>query len=109
MAVEKNDLDASTLERLTRTLTEWEQKELASFLARQPESKEHYHTASRLLLKRVYTALDTNETPLEDIGLPGSYPFTRGPYPTCTAVDYGPCGRSPASGPGPIPTSVSSI
>ncbi|MBW8054661.1 MAG: methylmalonyl-CoA mutase [Nitrospira sp.] len=82
MTVEKNDLDASTLERLTRTLTEWEQKELASFLAHQPETKEHYHTASRLPLKRVYTALDTNETPLEDIGLPGRYPFTRGPYPT---------------------------
>jgi methylmalonyl-CoA mutase N-terminal domain/subunit len=82
MTVEKNDLDASTLERLTRTLTEWEQKELASFLAHQPETKEHYHTASRLPLKRVYTALDTNATPLEDIGLPGRYPFTRGPYPT---------------------------
>jgi methylmalonyl-CoA mutase N-terminal domain/subunit len=82
MTVEKNDLDASTLERLTRTLTEWEQKELASFLARQPETKEHYHTASRLPLKRVYTALDTNKTPLADIDLPGRYPFTRGPYPT---------------------------
>ena len=82
MTVEKNELDASTLERLTRTLTEWEQKELASFLARQPETKERYHTASGLPLKRVYTALDTNETPLEDIGLPGRYPFTRGPYPT---------------------------
>ena len=82
MTVEKNDLDASTLERLTRTLTEWEQKELASVLARQPETKEHYHTASRLPLKRVYTALDTNATPLEDIDLPGRYPFTRGPYPT---------------------------
>jgi methylmalonyl-CoA mutase N-terminal domain/subunit len=82
MTVQKNGLDASTLERLTRTLTEWEQKELASFLARQPETKERYHTASGLPLKRVYTALDTNETPLEDIGLPGRYPFTRGPYPT---------------------------
>ncbi|MFQ5755018.1 MAG: methylmalonyl-CoA mutase family protein [Acidiferrobacterales bacterium] len=82
MTVQKNDLDASTLERLTRTLTEWEQNELASFLARQPETKERYDTASGLPLKRVYTALDINETPLGDIGLPGRYPFTRGPYPT---------------------------
>ena len=26
--------------------------------------------------------LDDADTPLEDIGLPGQYPFTRGPYPT---------------------------
>ena len=32
-------------------------------------------------LKRVYTALDVADTPLEDIGLPGQYPFTRGPVP----------------------------
>ncbi len=33
-------------------------------------------------MKRTYTALDVKDTPLEDIGLPGQYPFTRGPYPT---------------------------
>jgi 2-hydroxyisobutanoyl-CoA mutase large subunit len=33
-------------------------------------------------VKRVYTAADAAETPIEDIGLPGRYPFTRGPYPT---------------------------
>ena len=33
-------------------------------------------------MKRVYTALDVADTPLDDIGLPGQYPFTRGPYPT---------------------------
>ena len=33
-------------------------------------------------MKRVYTAADLAETPPEDIGLPGRYPFTRGPYPT---------------------------
>ena len=31
---------------------------------------------------RIYTALDLADTPPEDIGLPGRYPFTRGPYPT---------------------------
>ena len=30
----------------------------------------------------MYTALDIADTPLDDIGLPGQYPFTRGPYPT---------------------------
>src|SRR6478672_11598166 len=33
-------------------------------------------------VKRTYTALDLADTPPGDIGLPGQYPFTRGPYPT---------------------------
>ena len=33
-------------------------------------------------MKRVYTPADTADTPWEEIGLPGRYPFTRGPYPT---------------------------
>ncbi|MBI3636266.1 MAG: methylmalonyl-CoA mutase, partial [Candidatus Rokubacteria bacterium] len=40
-----------------------------------------YTTASGLPIQRVYTPADV-ETPFEDIGLPGRYPFTRGPYPT---------------------------
>jgi methylmalonyl-CoA mutase cobalamin-binding domain/chain len=35
-----------------------------------------------MTVKRVYTPLDVQDTPIEDIGLPGQYPFTRGPYPT---------------------------
>ena len=75
-------LDGMDLERLEHTVADWEQKELASFLERQPENKAAYSSASGLPLKRVYTALDAAETPLEDVGLPGRYPFTRGPYPT---------------------------
>jgi methylmalonyl-CoA mutase cobalamin-binding domain/chain len=41
-----------------------------------------YHTASGLPLKSVYTPDDVAGIPFEDIGLPGQYPFVRGPYPT---------------------------
>src|SRR3989442_6361932 len=41
-----------------------------------------YHTASGLPLKGVYTAEDAAGISSEDIGLPGQYPFVRGPYPT---------------------------
>ncbi len=82
MTQQRNGIDASTLVQLEQTVANWEKMELASFTARQPESKDVYHTASGLPVKRVYTALDGAETPLEDIGLPGRYPFTRGPYPT---------------------------
>jgi|TARA_Y100000294_G_scaffold88067_1_gene82228 methylmalonyl-CoA mutase N-terminal domain/subunit len=70
-----------TRERLQQKLKDWEQGELADFIARQPEAKSEYKTASGLPLKRVYTALDRAEG-TGDIGLPGQYPFTRGPYPT---------------------------
>ncbi len=82
MMQQRNGIDASTLVQLEQTVANWEKMELASFTARQPESKDVYRTASGLPVKRVYTALDGAETPLEDIGLPGRYPFTRGPYPT---------------------------
>lgn len=60
----------------------WEDKEVADFIARAPERKEQYFTLGDFPVKRVYTAADIADTPAEDIGLPGVYPFTRGPYPT---------------------------
>jgi methylmalonyl-CoA mutase N-terminal domain/subunit len=59
---------------------EWESTELKKFLERQPEAKQSYQTLSGIPLKRVYTPED--EVPFEEIGFPGAYPFTRGPYPT---------------------------
>jgi len=70
------------LAEAARELREWESGELAEFLKRQPERKEAFQTFGGFPLKRVYTPLDTAEIPQEDIGLPGRYPFTRGPYPT---------------------------
>ena len=40
------------------------------------------HTASGLPLKGVYTADDVAGISFEEIGLPGEYPFVRGPYHT---------------------------
>jgi methylmalonyl-CoA mutase cobalamin-binding domain/chain len=68
--------------RAAADLEEWESAELADFLARQPERKEAYLTGSRRPVKRVYTPADVAETDWESIGLPGRYPYTRGPYPT---------------------------
>ena len=78
----KNAPDWIDREQLERAVADWESGELAEFLERQPESRDAYHSASGLPLKRIYTALDGDATPLEDVGLPGRYPFTRGPYPT---------------------------
>lgn len=77
-----NPLDPATLEKLQREVRDWEGREVAAFLARQPERREQFFTNGDIPVKRVYTAADLADTPLEDIGLPGRYPFTRGPYPT---------------------------
>jgi len=69
-------------ERLEERLKAWEEGELAAFMARQPETRDDYKSASGLKLKRVYTGLDAAGLSPDDIGLPGQYPFTRGPYPT---------------------------
>jgi methylmalonyl-CoA mutase cobalamin-binding domain/chain len=82
MTQEKNVLDPIVLADLQQAFTSWQEHELAAFVARQPETKEEYRSASGLPLKRVYTALDAADTLLDDIGLPGQYPYTRGPYPT---------------------------
>jgi methylmalonyl-CoA mutase N-terminal domain/subunit len=68
--------------RASSELKDWEQNELSAFLKKQAERKENFFTLGDVPLKRVYTAADLAETPPEDIGLPGRYPFTRGPYPT---------------------------
>ncbi len=70
------------LDGLARDVADWEAGEVAGALKARPEGKAEYRTASGIALKRVYTALDTADIPPEDIGLPGRYPFTRGPYPT---------------------------
>jgi methylmalonyl-CoA mutase cobalamin-binding domain/chain len=65
-----------------KQLEAWEKQELAAFLKKAPERQTEFRTMTGFPLKRVYTPLDLAETPPEDIGLPGQYPFTRGPYPT---------------------------
>ncbi len=72
----------NSLEKLRSEIEHWESDEVAAFLKKQAERKEQFFTIGDFPVQRVYTAADIAETPLEDIGLPGRYPFTRGPYPT---------------------------
>jgi methylmalonyl-CoA mutase N-terminal domain/subunit len=74
--------DREAIERIRRGREAWEAGELRAFLQRQPESRAGDRTASGLPRQRLYTPEDVAGTPYEDIGFPGQYPFTRGPYPT---------------------------
>lgn len=60
----------------------WEENELKTFLARQPELNVPNHTASGLATKRVYIPEDVTDLSFPEIELPGRFPFTRGAYPT---------------------------
>jgi methylmalonyl-CoA mutase cobalamin-binding domain/chain len=78
----KPKVEIENAEALADELREWEGREVAAFVAKQKERKEEFRTGGGIPVKRVYTALDLKDVPLEDVGLPGRFPFTRGPYPT---------------------------
>src|SRR5204863_541195 len=65
-----------------KEVRDWEQGEVKTFLAKQKERKEQFYTSGGFPVKRTYTVLDIKDTPVEDVGLPGRYPFMRAPYPT---------------------------
>jgi methylmalonyl-CoA mutase N-terminal domain/subunit len=75
-------VDAAAAARLAEDVAAWERDEVAKFVARAPEREAEFRTLGGFPVKRSYTALDVADTPLEDIGLPGRFPYTRGPYPT---------------------------
>lgn len=62
---------------------QWEIKIKDKVLPRSPEQKRDFLTHSGIPVERVYTPLDTGDLSyLEDLGLPGEYPYTRGVQPT---------------------------
>ena len=74
--------DPEALKKIAAARRDWEENELSELVRRQPETRSGARTASGLPVERVYTPEDIAGTPFEEIGLPGRYPFTRGPYPT---------------------------
>ncbi len=52
-------------------------------LGKRPERKKEFKTVSEIPIRRVYWPWDTDDFDVErDLGIPGSYPFTRGVQPT---------------------------
>jgi methylmalonyl-CoA mutase N-terminal domain/subunit len=67
----------------------WEQKSVARILAKAPERSPKFETSSGICVERVYTpdheaelCPELGEAYLENLGLPGEYPYTRGVQPT---------------------------
>ena len=75
-------IDRGTDADLREQERDWEANEVATFIGKTAERKSAFLTLGDVPVKRTYTAADVADTPLEDIGFPGRYPFTRGAYPT---------------------------
>ena len=70
-------------ERIAAERAAWESNDVAAFAARRPERRERFETFSGMELQRLYTPADSADVDYErDLGFPGRFPFTRGPYPT---------------------------
>ncbi len=68
---------------LARLLEEWAEGPLRGALSRLPERNPRFETDSGLVVERLYTPLDVETVAYaEDLGFPGTYPFTRGVQPT---------------------------
>lgn len=75
--------DREKLSELRQAIQTWQETTLAESLKRLPERNPRFMTTSSETVERLYTPLDVAETDyLQDLGLPGEYPFTRGVHPT---------------------------
>lgn len=75
--------DRGALERLAQQSQEWQKRDLRKSLDSKPEDRELFSTVSGSEVGRLYTPEDVADLDYEtDLGFPGSYPYTRGAYPT---------------------------
>jgi len=75
--------DPKQLEAIRQGLKSWEEGDLRASQARHPERQKSFTTLSGREIRRLYTPGDLEASDYaRDLGFPGQYPFTRGPYPT---------------------------
>ena len=75
--------DHQMLDKLRQALEAWENNELKRSLVSLPERQAQFITTSSDPINRLYTPLDIADLDyLEELGLPGEYPYTRGVHPT---------------------------
>lgn len=74
--------DKEELERIQQIRKKFEEK-VEKGLAKHPERREKFETTGGLEVERLYTPESlAGRDFMEDVGFPGSYPFTRGVQPT---------------------------
>ena len=75
--------DKAGLAQIQEAVEQWEETPLQQARARAPERPREFITTSSVPINHLYTPLDVADMDyVQDLGLPGDYPFTRGVYPT---------------------------
>ncbi len=75
--------DKAGLAQIQEAVEQWEETTLQQARARSPERQREFITTSSVPINHLYTPLDVADMDyVQDLGLPGDYPFTRGVYPT---------------------------
>jgi methylmalonyl-CoA mutase N-terminal domain/subunit len=75
--------DRQKLDELRQALEAWNNNDLKRALDSLPERQAQFITTSSEPINRLYTPLDIADLDyLEELGLPGEYPYTRGVHPT---------------------------
>ncbi len=75
--------DPKELESIQHAKDQWEETTLQQTLARSPERRAEFITASSAPIDRLYTPLDIAAMDYNrDLALPGEYPYTRGVHAT---------------------------
>lgn len=71
------------MEKIKKEKKNWEEDILKRVLEKHPERKKHFENDSRIKIEGLYTPHDLEDLDyLNDLGFPGSFPFTRGVQPT---------------------------
>lgn len=75
--------DAKEIESIKQAKDKWEETTLQQALARSPERRAKFITASSEAIDRLYTPLDVADMEYDrDLAMPGEYPYTRGVHAT---------------------------
>ncbi len=70
------------MEEIRRRQAAWESGPVAKLVAKSPERRADFKTTSNIPIRRLYGPADrAGANYLEELGLPGEYPFTRGVQP----------------------------
>jgi methylmalonyl-CoA mutase N-terminal domain/subunit len=75
--------DPRKIDELKLALEKWEETTLQQSMARKPERRDRFMTTSSEDIDRLYTPVSVADLDyMNDLGLPGEYPYTRGIHPT---------------------------
>lgn len=76
-------IDQKASQRIRDSYAKWEQQVLKPWLGTSPKVDKDFQTPSGVKVNGLYSPMEVEGSDYsEDIGFPGSYPYTRGVYPT---------------------------